>query len=82
MTVQRGTIKSVSVRGFAFITAGGQDVFVHSSDCEGGSRMFDVLSVGDVCEFEFVSPRPPKGPRARNVRYPKPEGGESNGQGQ
>lgn len=38
--------------------------------------MFDALNVGDIVEFELVSPRPPKGARARNVRYPKPEGGE------
>jgi cold shock CspA family protein len=69
-----GTISAiVAERGFAFIQAGdGRAVFFHRSDCEPRS-IFDALAVGDVLEYELVAPTPPKGERARNVRYPTPK---------
>lgn len=34
-----GTIKVVNPNGFAFVTADGEDVFLHHTDCESQSHV-------------------------------------------
>jgi CspA family cold shock protein len=60
-----GTIKTLTDRGFGFITREGEakDLFFHSKDLVG--VMFDQLKVGDVVNFEVTDG--PKGPAATNV---------------
>ena len=60
-----GTIKTLTDRGFGFISYEGQakDLFFHSKDLVG--VMFDELKQGDTVTFEVVDG--PKGPSAVNV---------------
>lgn len=62
----RGTIKTLTDRGFGFISrgAGERDLFFHSKNLEG--VQFDELKVGDTLEFEVEDGD--KGPAAVNVR--------------
>ena len=63
--MQKGTIKTVTDRGFGFISREGEtkDLFFHSKDLVGVA--FDDLKVGDVVNFEVV--QGDKGPAAQNV---------------
>ena len=63
--MQKGTIKTVTDRGFGFISREGEtkDLFFHSKDLVGVA--FDDLKVGDVVNFEVVQGE--KGPAAQNV---------------
>lgn len=60
-----GTIKTLSDRGFGFITREGEakDTFFHSKELKGVT--FDELKVGDTLTFEIVDGE--KGPAAVNV---------------
>jgi CspA family cold shock protein len=60
-----GTIKTLTDRGFGFISQEGQakDLFFHSKDLNGVT--FDELKVGDTLSFEIADG--PKGPSAVNV---------------
>ncbi len=60
-----GTIKTLTDRGFGFITLEGQekDLFFHSKDLQGVE--FDSLKVGDSLSFDVVEGE--KGPSAKNV---------------
>ena len=60
-----GTIKTLTDRGFGFISREGEtkDLFFHSKDLVGVA--FDDLKVGDVVNFEVV--QGDKGPAAQNV---------------
>ncbi len=60
-----GTIKTLTDRGFGFITREGEakDLFFHSKDLVGVK--FDELKVGDMLSFEVV--QGDKGPAATNV---------------
>ena len=60
-----GTIKTLTDRGFGFITREGEtkDLFFHSKDLNGVA--FDELKVGDAVTFEVVEGE--KGPAAKNV---------------
>lgn len=60
-----GTIKTLTDRGFGFITVEGQskDLFFHSKDLQGVE--FDSLKVGDSLQFDVVDGD--KGPSAKNV---------------
>jgi CspA family cold shock protein len=60
-----GTIKTLTPRGFGFITREGEtkDLFFHSKDLVGVT--FDELKVGDTLTFEITEG--PKGPAATNV---------------
>ncbi|MDB5238736.1 MAG: hypothetical protein JWO00_71 [Candidatus Parcubacteria bacterium] len=62
----QGTIKTVTDKGFGFISREGQakDLFFHSNDLQGVA--FDDLKVGDVVTFEVVDGQ--KGPSAKNVK--------------
>lgn len=58
-----GTIKTVTDKGFGFITVpGSADVFYHNSACNG---QFDNMHVGDSVTFDIV--KGDKGPKAENV---------------
>ncbi len=58
-----GSIKTKTDKGFGFIKVeGSQDVFFHSSGCNG---QFDNLNVGDMVTFDMGMG--PKGPKAENV---------------
>lgn len=61
----KGTIKTLTDRGFGFIAREGEvkDLFFHSKDLKG--VMFDELKVGDVVSFEVVQGE--KGPSAKDV---------------
>lgn len=61
-----GTIKTLTDRGFGFVTPEGEekDVFFHSSALVGVS--FDELNVGDNVTFDTEDSD--KGPRAVNVQ--------------
>lgn len=60
-----GTIKKKTDKGFGFIDiGGGEDMFFHSSNVEGGS--YDDLREGQ--RVSFTKGSGPKGPRAENVR--------------
>ncbi|HYF10191.1 MAG TPA: cold shock domain-containing protein [Candidatus Paceibacterota bacterium] len=61
----KGTIKTLTDRGFGFISREGEtkDLFFHSKDLVG--VMFDDLKVGDVVTFEVAEG--PKGLNAVNV---------------
>ena len=60
-----GTIKTLTDRGFGFITREGEtkDLFFHSKELQGVA--FDDLKVGDKVTFEVVDGE--KGPSAVNV---------------
>jgi len=60
-----GTIKTLTDRGFGFISREGEekDLFFHSKDLDGIT--FDELQVGDAVTFEVTEG--PKGPAAVNV---------------
>ena len=60
-----GTIKTLTDRGFGFISREGEvkDLFFHSKELKGVT--FDELKVGDVVTFEVVNGE--KGPSATNV---------------
>jgi len=60
-----GTIKTLTDRGFGFITPEGEekDVFFHSSALSGVE--FDELNIGDSVTFDIEDSD--KGPRAVNV---------------
>lgn len=60
-----GTIKTLTDRGFGFISQEGQekDLFFHSKDLSGVT--FDELKVGDKVTFEVAQGE--KGPNAKNV---------------
>ncbi len=61
----KGTIKTLTDRGFGFISREGEtkDLFFHSKELKGVT--FDELKVGDEVTFEVVDG--PKGPAAANV---------------
>ncbi len=61
----KGTIKTLTQKGFGFISREGEekDLFFHSSELNG--VMFDDLREGDVVTFEVVNGE--KGPAATNV---------------
>ncbi|MFA9262702.1 MAG: cold-shock protein [Undibacterium sp.] len=60
-----GTIKTLTDRGFGFISREGEakDLFFHSKDLSGVT--YDELKVGDTLSFEVVEGE--KGPAAVNV---------------
>ncbi len=61
-----GTIKTLTDRGFGFISRDGEtkDLFFHSKELVGVT--FDELKVGDQVTFEISDG--PKGPAATNVQ--------------
>lgn len=61
-----GTIKTLTDKGFGFISREGEtkDLFFHSKELNG--VMFNELKVGDMVSFEVVDG--PKGPAATNVQ--------------
>ena len=61
-----GTIKTLTDRGFGFISREGveKDLFFHSKDLVGVT--FDELQVGDQVKFDVVEGD--KGPSAKNVQ--------------
>lgn len=61
----KGTIKTLTQRGFGFIGLEEEenDIFFHSNDLSGVE--FDDLKVGDEVEFEIVESQ--KGPKAVDV---------------
>jgi len=61
----KGTIKTLTDRGFGFISREGEtkDLFFHSKELKGVT--FDELKVGDVVSFEVANGE--KGPSAVNV---------------
>lgn len=61
-----GTIKTITDRGFGFISIEGEskDLFFHSKELQGVT--FDELKVGDAVSFEVAEG--PKGPNATNVQ--------------
>ena len=63
--MQKGTIKTVTDRGFGFISREGEtkDLFFHSQELNGIA--FDDLKVGDMLSFEVAEGQ--KGPSAVNV---------------
>lgn len=60
-----GTIKTLTDRGFGFISREGEekDLFFHSKELQGVT--FDELKVGDSVTFEITEG--PKGPAATTV---------------
>ncbi len=60
-----GTIKTLTEKGFGFISREGEtkDLFFHSNELNGVT--FDELKVGDAVTFEVVDGE--KGPAAKNV---------------
>ncbi len=60
-----GTIKTLTDKGFGFITREGEakDLFFHSKDLNGVT--FDALKEGDTLSFDVVDGE--KGPSAKNV---------------
>jgi CspA family cold shock protein len=61
----QGVIKTLTDKGFGFISREGEtkDLFFHSKELNG--VMFEDLKVGDVVTFEVVDTQ--KGPAATNV---------------
>lgn len=61
----KGTIKTLTEKGFGFIAREGEtkDLFFHSKDLSG--VVYEDLRVGDVLTFEVVDGD--KGPSAKNV---------------
>lgn len=64
--MQKGIIKTLTDKGFGFISREGEtkDLFFHSNDLSGVS--FAELKVGDEVTFEVVMGQ--KGPNAQNVK--------------
>ena len=62
----KGTIKTLTPKGFGFITREGEakDLFFHSKELKGVT--YDELKVGDEVTFEVVEGE--KGPAAVNVQ--------------
>jgi len=62
----KGTIKTLTDRGFGFIAREGEtkDLFFHAKDLK--DVMFDQLKQGDAVTFDVVDG--PKGPAAANVQ--------------
>ena len=62
-----GTIKTLTDKGFGFISREGEvkDLFFHSNELKGVS--FDQLQVGDKVTFDVVDSE--KGPKASNVSH-------------
>ncbi len=62
----KGTIKTLTDRGFGFISREGEakDLFFHSKELKGVT--FDELKQGDVVTFEIAEGE--KGPSATNVQ--------------
>ncbi|MFA6376033.1 MAG: cold shock domain-containing protein [Candidatus Paceibacterota bacterium] len=60
-----GTIKTLTERGFGFISREGEakDLFFHSKELKGVT--YDELKVGDTVTFEVIDGE--KGPAAVNV---------------
>ena len=60
-----GTIKTLTEKGFGFISREGEskDLFFHSKELQG--VMFDELRVGDKVSFDVIDTE--KGPAATNV---------------
>ena len=60
-----GTIKTLTEKGFGFISREGEtkDLFFHSKELVG--VMFDELKIGDTVSFELVETE--KGPAATKV---------------
>jgi CspA family cold shock protein len=60
-----GTIKTLTEKGFGFISREGEakDLFFHQNDLNGVS--YNDLKVGDVVNFDVEEG--PKGPSAKNV---------------
>jgi len=60
-----GTIKTLTERGFGFISREGEakDLFFHSKELKGVT--YDELKVGDTVSFEVINGE--KGPAAVNV---------------
>ena len=65
----KGTIKTLTDRGFGFIAREGEvkDLFFHSKELKGVT--FDELKVGDVVSFEVANGE--KRPSAVKCREPK-----------
>ena len=63
--MMKGTIKTLTDRGFGFISREGEakDLFFHSKELQGVA--FDELKVGDQVTFDVVDGE--KGPAATNV---------------
>lgn len=61
----KGTIKTLTDRGFGFISREGEtkDLFFHSKELQGVA--FNELKVGDAVTFEVVDGE--KGPSAKQV---------------
>jgi CspA family cold shock protein len=61
----QGTIKTLTEKGFGFITIEGEekDLFFHRNELQGVA--FEDLTVGDKVSFEKVDS--PKGPNAVNI---------------
>jgi len=64
-TTMEGTIKTLTDKGFGFITVDGEekDLFFHSNELKGVS--YNELKTGDRVSFEKTDS--PKGPNATNV---------------
>ena len=60
-----GTIKTLTERGFGFISREGEvkDLFFHSNELKGVT--YNELKVGDTVKFDVAEG--PKGPSATNV---------------
>ncbi|MDO8264866.1 MAG: cold shock domain-containing protein [Candidatus Parcubacteria bacterium] len=60
-----GTIKTLTERGFGFISREGEekDLFFHSKELKGVT--FEELKVGDAVTFDLIESE--KGPAATNV---------------
>jgi CspA family cold shock protein len=60
-----GTIKTLTEKGFGFISREGEvkDLFFHSKELKG--VMFEELKVGDTVTFDVIETE--KGPAATNV---------------
>ena len=61
----KGTIKTLTDRGFGFIAREGEtkDLFFHAKDLNG--MTFEDLKVGDAVTFDVVEGQ--KGPAAENI---------------
>ncbi len=66
----RGQIKTLTDRGFGFISSDGADVFFHMSTLDSGTE-FDMLREGQPVEYE--SEPGDRGPRATSVRIVEEE---------
>lgn len=66
----KGTIKTLTEKGFGFISVPGQkkDTFFHANGLRG--MHFNDLKVGDEVEFDVEEGQ--KGPSAVNVDYSEP----------